>query len=96
MALRPGQGRLENLIQLSLDSLNPLLQTGNAVTYCVELCINRSKLRIYSVKASVKINAQIIYVLVHRLLVEPTGAKDANYERCQRNDDRDNQRIHCF
>ena len=75
--------------ELPLDSLDALLEMGDAVIDCAKLCI-------YPVKACIKIAAQVINPLVHRLLIEPTRAKDAHDECRQGNDNGDNQRIHCF
>src|SRR2546423_14676958 len=63
-----------------MDPLKPLL--------------NRRETDSLSRKARVQIAAQVINSLVHRLLIEPARAKDANDERRQRNDDSDDERIH--
>ena len=77
------------MVELPPDALDALLEMGDTVIDCAKLCI-------YRVKACAKIAAQVINPLVHRLLIEPTRAKDA-YDECrQGKDDGDNQRIHCF
>ena len=74
------QRRFEDGFELTLNPIQSLL--------------NGCKTDIVGGKTCVQIATQIIDTLVHRLLIEPACAKDADDEGGQGNDDGDDERIH--